>query len=196
MSIGVLRIYLGMSWAESGEESRLLAGLDSVPQFLYRIDQVDPRQPRTAADPGSIRIAMTQSHVALLLLTGSVLEQGMLAVELNLARRGFRRGIPVVGVLAGEGSSAEAFAALCLDRIVGPGSDAVICALQEVAEEAAAHFRQEASKLAAGVAPLPATASSGVAEAAKTDKRTLPYGEIAFARDQLRARRQQAQKAR
>ena len=74
MAIGVYRIYLGHAWGDGPASARLIATLDAVSAFLYRIDRIVPEDLAAASEAndlaghdlaGTVRVAMTQSHIML-----------------------------------------------------------------------------------------------------------------------------------
>ena len=146
MTIGVYRIYIGHALANDAILPRLTAALDATPNFLYRLDRVLEEDLQAGAvteagERGAVRVAMTQSHVMLVLTDAAAEADRLRPVEIELARSGFRRRIPVLGL--GERDMDETLAqALGCDRIVALEAAWLACAIQELAEEAAAERRQ------------------------------------------------------
>lgn len=146
MTIGVYRIYVGHAFANDAVLVKLSATLDATPNFLYRLDRImdDDLVAATeteAGERGAIRVAMTQSHVMLVPTDAAAEADRIRPLELELARHGFRRRIPVLGLA--EQATDEAHAdVLGVDRIVAFEAAGLACAIQDLAEEAAAERRQ------------------------------------------------------
>ena len=145
VSIGVYRIYIGHGWGDGEDIARLTAALDAYPAFLYRLDRVSPEDLAVAADDNdrlrsAVRVAMTQSHVMLRSLDAPAPSSSLASTELDLARSGFRRRIPVLGVTAGQ--TGVSLQPRDVDCLVPLDASALVCAIQDKAEEAAAERRQ------------------------------------------------------
>ncbi len=158
MGIGVYRIYVSYAWGQGPALAKLVAALDANTAFLYRMDRLLPEDMIASLgsdndELGAIRVAMTQSHVMLTPVasppnddpataTGSA---DIFVVERNLASSGFRRRIPILGVRleAGvDGDDQKGPPIASVDRIVELAPSELACAIQELAEEAAAERRQ------------------------------------------------------
>jgi hypothetical protein len=194
MTIGVYRVFMSHSWAADDAGARLLRELDEIPEFLYRVDAVEPEA--LASDVpaehrrAAMRVAMTQSHVALFLTGSSGTDANLLAEELALAREGFRRRIPILSVTL---PSADASSEPATDRVLAWDAAAIACAIQELAEESrAAHRRLAASVDARAKEPLsspgapPCVAPLKAAHFNDTSPRPLPVAEITDALNRLR----------
>lgn len=202
MTIGVYRIYVGAGWARGERLQRLTAVLDAMPTFYYRIDRVcDADLAAAAANPAVlqsfIRIAMTQSHIAIVDPMPDSAEPFM-AIEAELARKGFRRRIPVLGVCeAGRGperSQSQSPATPAVDLVVDLGTGELAVAIQELAELAAAE-RRRADQLLLDLpmpAASPATANLAHRPRAANASLSLPVPEIIQALASLKASRDPA----
>ncbi len=168
MGIGVYRIYVSHSWATVGSQdgaespalTRLVAALDANTAFLYRIDRLLPEDligsPGSESDePGAVRVAMTQSHVMLVPISAAThndpatMASHISTIEQDLARSGFRRRIPILGVrldagTGGDNQGVQPFSGVdrAVDRVVDLEASELACTIQELAEEAAAERRQ------------------------------------------------------
>ena len=149
MTIGVYRLYVSHAWASEPALADVIAALDAYPAFLYRIDRLSDEELATPTEGGvqsAVRVAMTQTHVMLAPFRPSAGPQPAVAgdalpdIEMALARTGFRRRIPVLGVADCDADPAEARRA-GFDRIVRPDPATLMCSIQELAEEAAAERR-------------------------------------------------------
>ena len=161
VTIGVYRIYVSHAWDADPALARVIAALDAYPAFLYRIDRITPEDLAVACEGGersAVRVAMTQTHVMLAPVgrpsdahPHPALPQPSDAhphpagahigkIELELARTGFRRRIPVLGIASPDMDPA-AVRPLGFDRVVTINPSALTCAIQELAEEAAAERR-------------------------------------------------------
>ncbi len=204
MTIGVYRIYVAHAFASDAVLAKLAVTLDATPNFLYRLDRITQADLLAAADAeagerAAIRVAMTQSHLMLVPTDAAAEADRLRPLELDLARHGFRRRIPVLGLA--EQGMVEAYApALGIDRIVARDAAELACAIQELAEEAAAERRQanvielarplkSQPKLVTGrvdVVPVAPVAPRG---SETTGERALPYCKIVDALEQLRTSR-------
>ena len=197
MTIGVYRIYLSQSWAQDQASERLTAALDSIPEFLYRFDQIDTDPATHCGGPADlqpvIRIAMTQAHVALFRGDCAEAGQAMTSFEITQARTRFRRRIPILVVTANGALATNHVLAGCADLVIEANPSSIACAVQELAEKASAEWRASARALvdAPSVRPIAHLAAekssvprSGPLES--TAPRALPIKEIAKAFDNLR----------
>lgn len=189
MPIGVYRMFMSDTWRDAPETERLLAELDARPGFLYRLDRVPPTDAARLAEAeasAAIRVAMTQSHVALMLVEGIGRRQASALAEAMLARTGFRRRIPVLAVVGTSictGTNIgrdvwDQIGALPIDRIVAWDADAIACAVQELAEEATRPTRQLAP---VGSGALRPGSPFAVQPIEPPLARVLPIAEIASA---------------
>ena len=159
MAIGVYRIYLGHAWGDGPASARLIATLDAVSAFLYRIDRIVPEDLAAAASAGhdlaghdlaghdlagTVRVAMTQSHIMLVPVGSADADchaRQIGNLEKELARTGFRRRIPILGVIlddaTGSAPDAQGF-----DGVVTLDPSTLTCTIQALAEAAAAERRQ------------------------------------------------------
>lgn len=153
MAIGVYRIYLGHAWGDGPASARLIATLDAVSAFLYRIDRIVPEDLAAASEAndlaghdlaGTVRVAMTQSHIMLVPVgpADADFSAGQIGdLEKELARTGFRRRIPILGVIlddaTGSAPDAQGF-----DGVVTLDPSTLTCTIQALAEAAAAERRQ------------------------------------------------------
>ena len=153
MAIGVYRIYVSHAWGDGAALARLVAALDAVAAFLYRIVRVLPVDLAAAASldydlSGTVRVAMTQSHVMLIpvgLVAADRTDDKIGGIEKELARTGFRRRIPILGVASSvaTGSLREnGPEAQGCDSVVTLDAATLACTIQELAEAAAAERRQ------------------------------------------------------
>lgn len=193
MTIGVYRIYLSAAWTGRRDLDALIGKLDQLPSLLYRIDRVAAEDiigslsdnDRTI---GVLRIAMTQSHIAIVPVAGTSEPGPVESIERNLARYGFRRRIPVIGIALRCDHTTIDAASHGLDRVVPLETDAIAVALQELAEQAAAERRQATENLLGQ--PLrvvrPALANPSTSLAAKDG---LPFSEIVAAFSRLQRAR-------
>ena len=157
MTIGVYRLYVSHAWAADPAFANVIAALDANSAFLYRLDRLSAEDLPVAMDGGernAVRVAMTQAHVMLAPFApsgtgnqpaGGTDATGILLhdTEMALARTGFRRRIPVLGIAMGATVAvdlAEA-ARLGFDCVVAIEPAALTCAIQELAEGAAAERR-------------------------------------------------------
>lgn len=203
VKIGVYRIYLGQSWHASGRAAALTALFDSIPEFLYRIDTADPAdlpadRPDAAAMQAHVRIAMTQSHIVLIDADAPATAQAVTDLEIELARDGFRRRLPVLAVTTAAAPSAltlDGAGPAGFDDVVGFSATPLTCAIQELAEAAGATARaqtREAVRAAVSRPVATANREPGVTIVAgpQTDDarpRQLPVESIAQAFRALRA---------
>ncbi len=200
MTIGVYRIYVGHAFAHDAALAKLTAALDATPNFLYRLDRVSDADLAAlsvaeSGERGAVRVAMTQSHIMLVPTDAAAEADRLRPIELELARNGFRRRIPVLGLGAQSPDDAPAQARLLgLDRIVAFDAPELACTIQELAEEASAErrqanvvalarpFREPPSRRVEPVAPPPrGTETSG--------ERALPFCQIVEAFECLRGGR-------
>lgn len=201
MPIGVYRLYVGSGWTGERPLARLTTVLDRIPGFLYRVDRVadDALPADTESLRALVRIALTQAHVAIMhpdeLARGSELA----VIEAGLAREGFRRRIPILGVseavtVVGGGSSPS------MDRLCPLEPGAIASALQDLAEEAAAERRRASEALlgqplalvgGAESRALDASARIDAGTATAATERGLPIVEIMASLARLRAARGQ-----
>ena len=162
MGIGVYRIYVSHSWGQDGAHgsalAKLVAALDANTAFLYRLDRLllqdlSASLGSESDERGAIRVAMTQSHVMLVPIAASPVTDAATAagsadifvVEQELARSGFRRRIPILGVRLGEVARGDAQSERQhpgVDRVVDLETSELACTIQDLAEEAAAERRQ------------------------------------------------------
>lgn len=190
MPIGVYRIFLSASWSQGSEIEDLVSGFDQLPSFLYRIDRVAAAgQPAHAVGEAPMRIAMTQSHVALLLADRVSDRLAEVATEVRLARSGFRRRIPVIAVARRRGGTTpdDAALAVAVDRIVDFDAAAVACAVQDLVEEARSALRQSDGSIR--LVPPAARPAEGKADGRPDVARPLPFDAVISALDDLRRRR-------
>lgn len=189
VTIGVYRIYIGCTWADPSSVARLTSVLDSVPGFLYRLDRLGPdalaRRGEANDARAAIRIAMTQSH-ACLVLADTVQSMGShLEIELDLARNGFRRNIPVV-LVTKDGLQGSDLDHVCTDIVTNWQPASLACSIQQVAEEAAADWRSRNRKrvdASAGPSEPEPFAAAVSGHPAQAD-RQLPMNEILHAYEQ------------
>ena len=183
MKIGVYRIYLSATLAQSDRKARLVRAFDAIPEFLYRLDQVDADLlAEHAGDEQTVRrllrLAMTPSHIVLADADRATGPADLLADEVDLARVAFRRPIPVLGLSQSavmDGASDARF-----DRIVGHCGEDIAVAIQELAE-GACYRAPELSRQPSEVGVVPTEPARG--------ERPLPISGIAEAFDKWRARR-------
>jgi hypothetical protein len=189
MTIGVYRVYMSHAWAAGDAGQRLLRELDEIPEFLYRVDTVEPGAVETSVEDeerrAAIRVAMTQSHVALFLAGAEATDAGWLAEELALAREGFRRRVPVLAVVPADGPEAVACDA---DRVLAWDAAAIAYAIQDLSEEARAEHRRkvDAGEVKRVASPVSAPAFARAGDFDSRDERPLPIAEITDALNRLR----------
>ncbi len=152
MSIGIYRLYLGHAWTHSIARPALLRALDMVPSFFYRLDRIsDLDAAETRADEtlakNLVRIAMTQSHVALVDADRGNLVHDLTSVEVALAQSGFRSRIPILAITRRPEQPLDSLVVEHADRVVSFDAGDIVCAIQEMAEEAAAGRRRENERL-------------------------------------------------
>ena len=196
MAIGVFRIYLSRTWTDPVASARLLQALDALPSFLYRIDRIADADLAAIGNDAealgsAVRVAMTQSHVALVQATGTGDVEQIWAIELELARTGFRRRMPVLAIATPGPQSDKDPGPMGSDRLVAFDGPAIASAIQELAEAAAAERRatdltRRPKAIAAGIVPAKSPSKPLVALGAP---RTIPYAEIAAAFASLQAAR-------
>jgi hypothetical protein len=195
--ISVHRIYLGRSWVASGEAGRLLSLFDELPEFLHavvslpdsgsEIETGDSVQRRAA-----VKVAMTQSHVALMWGGSEDPAPDWTEHELHVAGAGFRSRIPVLAVVAPGNEPASPIIRRLADRTVGWSSLEIARAVQELAGEAAAQRRIELEQLSISLSREDRAAHRAIASAAPDHghmERRLPLTEIVAAYDRLKAGR-------
>jgi hypothetical protein len=195
--ISVYRIYLGRSWVASGEAERLLSLFDELPEFLHavvslpdsgsEIETGDPVQRRAA-----IKVAMTQSHVALIWGGSDDLTSEWTEHELHVAETGFRRRIPVLAVVAPGNEPVSPVIRRLADRTVGWSSVEIARAVQELAEAAAAQRRSELEQISISLASVERSPHGAIAPGPpdhRGEVRRLPLTEIVAAYDRLKAGR-------
>lgn len=189
MTIGVYRVYMSHTWAAGDAGKQLLRELDDIPEFLYRVDTVEPESVGTSVldeeRRAAIRVAMTQSHVALFLGGAEGTDAALLAEELALARDGFRRRVPVLAIVPPGGPEAVAFDA---DRVLAWDAAAVAYAIQDLSEEARAEHRRKVDAAEVKRAPSPVLAPpfARAGDFNSRDERPLPVAEITDALNRLR----------
>ena len=217
MTIGVYRLYVSHAWAADPTFANVIAALDANSAFLYRLDRLSAEDLPVAMDGGernAVRVAMTQAHVMLAPFApsgtgnqpaGGTDATGILLhdTEMALARTGFRRRIPVLGIAMGATVAvdlAEA-ARLGFDCVVAIEPAALTCAIQELAEEAAAERRaanaialqtplaEQRAAPAGGLRPAMVPVAAPMAGSA-TGPRALPVNQIIEAFRELVAARQ------
>lgn len=181
MAIGVYRIYVGRSWTGTEALRRLAGVLDLLPAFLHRIDHVSDEDLAAAVASGgpdavrdAVRIAMTQSHVALIdpSIQGKAPE--ITVLEIDLAQSGFRRRIPVLGVVPGGSTQETRLHSAGFDRIVPLEIFQMLSAIQDLAEQAAAERRRMNERLLGQ--PLRLVTSPTVNLPAQTPDAAVPEG--------------------
>jgi hypothetical protein len=186
--ISVHRIYLGRSWVASGEAGRLLSLFDELPEFLHavvslpdsgsEIETGDSVQRRAA-----VKVAMTQSHVALMWGGSEDPAPDWTEHELHVAGAGFRSRIPVLAVVAPGNEPASPIIRRLADRTVGWSSLEIARAVQE---------RIELEQLSISLSREDRAAHRAIASAAPDHghmERRLPLTEIVAAYDRLKAGR-------
>ncbi|HEX4892004.1 MAG TPA: hypothetical protein VFV47_01855 [Hyphomicrobiaceae bacterium] len=189
MTIGVYRVYMSHTWAAGDAGTRLLRALDDIPGFLYRVDTVEPGSVDSSVPEAerraAIRVAMTQSHVALFLAGSEATDARLLAEELALARDGFRRRVPVLAVVPPGGTESVPFDA---DRMLACDAAAVACAIQDLSEEARAEHRRkvDAAEVKRSPSPVSPPPFARAESFDAVDIRPLPIAEIADALNRLR----------
>lgn len=156
MSISVYRLYLGSAWAHSSAGPALLRALDFVPSFFYRLDKISEVDiAATGADSAGLRnltrIAMTQSHVVLIDADRGNLLNDHTPVEISLAHSAFRTSIPVLAITRFPDHPLDALVIEHADRVVSFDVGDIVCAVQELAEEAAAARRRENDRLLSSI---------------------------------------------
>lgn len=188
--ISVYRVYVGRSWSLAHREAQLLRLFDALPEFLHapcslaelgaEIDHADDVARRACA-----KIAMTHCHVAL--LWGGMNDPALdwTRHEMQVARSGFRRRIPIVAVVPEGGGGRSASASRAADRTVPFKGAEIALAVTELAEAAASLRRTETDRLAAMVIPPEVPAVRPLPE--PTEPRPLPTADIAAAYDSLKA---------
>lgn len=193
--ISVFRIYLGRAWHENGAAGQLRTLFDTLPEFLHSVIVVEPEASDTPdqtdeARRAAARVAMTQAHVAI--LWGGPLSDSdaWTAHEIHIARTGFRRRIPIIAVTPPDGVNAPTFAVRAADRIERWHAPDIACAVQELAESAAAERRTLMRQLALEAqTTIPATLSPTREAGVHMPARALPMTEIAEAFASLRTAR-------
>lgn len=196
--ISVYRIYLGRSWVPSGEAERLLSLFDELPEFLHAVvsapdsgsdsETLDPLQRRAA-----VKVAMTQSHVALIWGGSDDPAAEWTEHELNVAESGFRRRIPVIAVVAPGREPASPIIRRLADKTVGWSGVEIARAVQELAEAAASQRRSELDQLSISLSRDVRADQRDLAptpfESVVNSERRLPLTEIVAAYDRLKAGR-------
>jgi hypothetical protein len=188
VTIGVYRLYLGLSWGRDGLRERLVRGFDLMTAFLYRIDCLDPGAAASPSGPdlqAAVRIAMTQSHVALLRGQPGHSDPA-LATEIALAQSGFRRRIPILAVTADGALPDDHPLRRAADRVMAPVPQDVASAVQELAEAANAGWRARTREKLAQRAPAALAADRSLAGGGAEAPRALPVDEIARAYARVR----------
>ncbi len=140
MPINVFRIYAGRSWAQRDELARLQEMFDAVPGLLYALDSASD-VPDDENLRANLRIAMTQTHVALCLADTPDADPA-LAIEVELARTGFRRRIPIIAVRRPGTTHVNELLQRSADRVVPWDGSTIAYAIQELTEAAFAERRQ------------------------------------------------------
>lgn len=186
MTIGVYRIYASAGLS-AGDLARLGNVLDQLPAMLYRFDRVADRDlvealGDTEALDRSIRIAMTQSHIAIVRTAPGAAPSMVELAERRTAREGFRRKIPVIAIVENGSPVDVDLAQHEIDRAVPLDVDALTIAIQELTEEASAD-RRRANEAILQQQPLeaPAIAVDG--------PQGLPYDQIIEAFESLKSSR-------
>ncbi|MFM9938078.1 MAG: hypothetical protein ACKVP7_01115 [Hyphomicrobiaceae bacterium] len=194
MAIGVYRIYLGSTWADEAAVQKLVRGFDAIPGFLYRLDRL-PRDTWTetstdaAARRALVRIAMTQSHAVLMLRGAPASQAEDVAIELDLARNGFRRRLPIVEIAA-DANARTAPSTSAPDLVVGWEPADIACAIQQVAEQANADWRARSfAQAPPRQTPPPGPQPTPTVGETKAPVGGLPLAEITQAFEQRRQRR-------
>lgn len=146
MTIGVYRIYASAGLS-AGDLARLGKVLDQLPATLYRFDRVADRDLMEALGDAealerAIRIAMTQSHIAIVRITPGAAPSLVELAERRTARSGFRRKIPVVGMVETGSVEGIELAEHEIDQVVPMDVDALAIAIQELTEQASADRRR------------------------------------------------------
>jgi hypothetical protein len=149
VAIGVYRIFFSHTWTHADTYGKIMRLLDQVPEFLFRTDEVPPGDPSHGASTeyelrSAIRVAMTHSHVMLALAGVEDCYGRWLAQEIDLARAGFRRRIPVLAVAPYGPVTEASLLASGADRVVPWEKTAIAGGIQELAETAAAETRKAA----------------------------------------------------
>jgi hypothetical protein len=189
VSIGVYRIFVSAGWGGAGDLARMSAVLDQMQALLYRFDQVADRDLQMALGDSSaletaIRIAMTQSHIALARLTPGGTSSLVELTERKIAHDGFRRQIPVIGVVDGGDTDGIDALAHKVDRVVPLNADALAMAIQELTEQASADRRRANEALLSRPMQLAAAESKP-----RDEMPVIPYDQIVEAYKALKAAR-------
>ena len=155
--ISVYRIYMARSWVSSGEAERLRALFDGMPEFLHSVASMPASGTEIeVSDPAKcralVKVAMSQTHVALIWGGCDDPAAAWTEHELLLAEKGFRRRIPILAVVAPGREPASAIIRRIADKTVGWSGVEIARAVQELAEAAAAERRSEIERASA---PLP-----------------------------------------
>lgn len=189
MSISVYRIFVSAGWSGADDLARLTAALDRMRALLYRFDQIGERDLQLAlgdkpALETALRIAMTQSHVAVARIVPNSPPSLVELTERHIARTGFRRQIPVIGII--EGGSSEAIDPIAhqVDRVVSLDPEVLAITIQELTEQASADRRRANETLLSKPLDIVATeikTGSGAPE--------LPYEQIIEAFEELQTSR-------
>lgn len=185
MTIGVYRIYASAGLS-AGDLDRLAKVLDRLPAMLYRFDRVADRDLVEALGDAealerAIRIAMTQSHIAIVRLAGNAAPSMVELAERRTAREGFRRKIPVIGIVESGSLDGIDIAQHEVDRAVLMDVDALAIAIQELTEEASADRRRANEVILQQSLETQAVVADG--------SQGLPYDQIIEAYESLKASR-------
>ena len=204
--IGVFRIYLGRSWFDSDTSGALLQQFDSIGEFFYRTSAVDADEVAEADTPelrrAAVRVAMTQAHLVLLLAGDAPTDDNWTQQELQVARSGLRRSIPVLTVRTPTCGDRDSLALRSADHVVDWNAADMTCAIQQLVEAAALERRASRTQLdLADVADAqlrpterkgPRAGEAASAAHARPARRDLPTTAIVEAFEALKSRRSAA----
>ncbi len=189
MSISVFRIFVSAGWSGGDDLARLTGALDRMQALLYRFDQIGERDLQLAlgdkpALETAIRIAMTQSHVAIARIVPDCPPSLVELTERHIARTSFRRQIPVIGIVEGDGAQSVDPNAHQVDRVVSLDPHVLAITIQELTEQASADRRRATDALLRK--PLDIVATEIRTGSAAQE---LPYDQIIEAFEALKASR-------
>ncbi len=149
--ISVFRIYLGQAWIASGRDKALVAHLDTLPDFFYRVSR--PPEDADATSGSALerraiaRIGMTHAHVLVLPADASLIAPNWSGVELEIALTGLRQRIPIVAIYGSGEAQQETLITRAADATSAWDAKDIGCAILQVVETEAIARRKRIAQL-------------------------------------------------